>query len=49
MEGAYNAMGTGEVDLGWAKTHHSLWVSSQQRRAERGTPLGRRAGAQMGR
>lgn len=26
MEGAYDAMGTGEVDLNWAKEHHSLWV-----------------------
>ncbi len=26
MEGAYDAMGTGEVDLNWAKEHHNLWV-----------------------
>ena len=26
MEGAYDAMGTGQVDLNWAKEHHSLWV-----------------------
>lgn len=26
MEGAFEAMGTGEVDLNWAKEHHSLWV-----------------------
>ena len=26
MEGAFDAMGTGEVDLNWAKEHHSLWV-----------------------
>ncbi len=26
MEGAYDAMGSGEVDLNWAKEHHSLWV-----------------------
>ncbi len=26
MEGAFAAMGTGEVDLQWAKAHHSLWV-----------------------
>lgn len=26
MEGAFEAMGSGEVDLNWAKEHHSLWV-----------------------
>jgi formate dehydrogenase subunit gamma len=26
MQGAYAAMGSGEVDLNWAKEHHSLWV-----------------------
>ncbi len=26
MEGAYDAMSTGEVDLAWAKAHHDLWV-----------------------
>ncbi len=26
MEGAYEAMGDGEVDLNWAREHHSLWV-----------------------
>lgn len=26
MEGAKEAMTTGEVDLNWAKEHHSLWV-----------------------
>lgn len=26
MEGAYDAMGSGEVDENWAKEHHSLWV-----------------------
>ena len=26
MEGAFDAMGTGEVDVNWAKEHHSLWV-----------------------
>jgi formate dehydrogenase subunit gamma len=29
MEGAYDAMGSGEVDLNWAKEHHSLWVEEQ--------------------
>jgi formate dehydrogenase subunit gamma len=30
MEGAFDAMGKGEVDLGWAEKHHNLWVADQQ-------------------
>ncbi len=26
MEGAFSAMGTGHVDLNWAKEHHSVWA-----------------------
>ncbi len=26
MEGAFDAMGDGDVDLNWAKEHHGLWV-----------------------
>jgi formate dehydrogenase subunit gamma len=26
MEGAFDAMGKGSVDLNWAKEHHSVWV-----------------------
>lgn len=26
MEGAFEAMGTGTVDLNWAKEHHDLWL-----------------------
>lgn len=26
MEGAFDAMGSGQVDENWAKEHHSLWV-----------------------
>jgi formate dehydrogenase subunit gamma len=29
MEGAFDAMGSGEVDLNWAKEHHSLWVKDE--------------------
>jgi formate dehydrogenase subunit gamma len=28
MEGAFEAMGSGEVDLNWARQHHSLWARS---------------------
>jgi formate dehydrogenase subunit gamma len=27
MEGAFEAMGTGEVDLNWAKEHHDIWLA----------------------
>jgi formate dehydrogenase subunit gamma len=27
MEGAFDAMGTGEVDENWAKEHHGLWYA----------------------
>jgi formate dehydrogenase subunit gamma len=30
MEGAFEGMGEGTVDLNWAKQHHSLWVSQEQ-------------------
>src|SRR3546814_18207936 len=26
MEGAFDAMSSGEVDLNWAQEHHALWV-----------------------
>jgi formate dehydrogenase subunit gamma len=29
MEGAFEAMGTGTVDLNWAKQHHSTWVEQE--------------------
>ena len=43
MEGAFEAMGNGEVDLNWAREHHSLWVEeemngSRNRDAMRATP-----------
>jgi len=30
MEGAFDAMGKGEVDLNWAKQHHALWVEKTE-------------------
>jgi formate dehydrogenase subunit gamma len=30
MEGAFDAMGTGEVDRNWAKEHHPLWLEEEQ-------------------
>jgi formate dehydrogenase subunit gamma len=32
MEGAFEAMGTGTVDLNWAKQHHSLWLKEEMAR-----------------
>jgi len=31
MEGAYDAMGTGEVDENWAKEHHSVWAKKMSK------------------
>ena len=33
MEGAYDAMGSGQVDLNWAKEHHDLWVEEVEAKA----------------
>jgi formate dehydrogenase subunit gamma len=30
MEGAFEAMGEGTVDVNWARQHHSLWLAKQQ-------------------
>jgi formate dehydrogenase subunit gamma len=32
MEGAFEAMGTGTVDLNWAKEHHDLWLEEERTR-----------------
>lgn len=32
MEGAFDAMGSGEVDLNWAKEHHVLWVEEEMKK-----------------
>jgi len=29
MEGAFEAMWTGEVDFNWAKEHHNLWLEEE--------------------
>ncbi len=29
MQGAFDAMGTGNVDVNWAKEHHSLWAEEE--------------------
>jgi formate dehydrogenase subunit gamma len=38
MEGAFEAMGTGEVDLNWARQHHRLWLEEELARTSPGQP-----------
>lgn len=38
MEGAVEAMTTGEVDLNWAKQHHNLWVEKELARGRGASP-----------
>ncbi len=33
MEGAYDAMGSGEVDETWAHQHHSIWLEEEKAKA----------------
>lgn len=35
MEGAFDAMGRGQVDLNWAREHHNLWVEDEEAKAAR--------------
>lgn len=35
MEGAFDAMGSGEVDENWAKEHHALWVEELKEKEAR--------------
>lgn len=44
MEGAFEAMGTGSVDVNWAKEHHSLWLDEQNARTGAGDTRRRQAG-----
>ncbi len=39
MEGAFDAMGSGEVDLNWAREHHSLWVDEAAQKSQAGGKL----------
>ena len=34
MEGAFEAMWTGEVDFNWAKEHHNLWLEEELAKGE---------------
>lgn len=37
MEGAFDAMSTGEVDENWAREHHNLWVAEVKGEARQGS------------
>lgn len=37
MEGAFDAMGSGQVDLNWAKEHHALWVEQEMAQGRGGS------------
>jgi formate dehydrogenase subunit gamma len=39
MQGAFDAMGSGEVDLNWAREHHALWVEREKNRAAAGAKV----------
>ncbi|GGE66638.1 hypothetical protein GCM10011533_18690 [Streptosporangium jomthongense] len=36
MEGAFDAMGSGQVDVEWARQHHDLWVAEVEARQGKG-------------
>jgi formate dehydrogenase subunit gamma len=38
MEGAFEAMGTGEVDFNWAKEHHDLWLQDKLAQQQQSVP-----------
>jgi formate dehydrogenase subunit gamma len=40
MQGAWDAMGSGEVDLAWARHHHRAWVEEQQAKPPCGPNVG---------
>jgi len=45
MEGAFEAMATGDVDLNWAKEHHDVWLEEQLSRGHLSTRSGEASGA----
>lgn len=36
MQGAFEAMGTGQVDVNWARQHHSLWLEKETQKGRVG-------------
>jgi formate dehydrogenase subunit gamma len=46
MEGAFEAMGRGQVDVNWAQQHHSLWLERERERGRVDAQGGRVAPAE---
>src|SRR5499427_7305793 len=46
MEGAFEAMWEGKVDVNWAKQHHSVWLEEETVKAQATPPEGRMAPAE---
>jgi len=46
MEGAFEAMWDGKVDVNWAKQHHSAWFEEESVKAQPTPPHGRMAPAE---
>jgi len=40
MEGAFEGMGEGTVDLNWAREHHQLWVEEENALDKRASAAG---------
>ncbi len=40
MQGAFSAMGSGKVDLNWAREHHDLWVAKLEKQGKIPRPGG---------
>lgn len=40
MQGAFSAMGSGKVDLNWAREHHDLWVAKMEKKGRIPRPAG---------
>lgn len=38
MDGAFDAMGSGQVDVNWAKQHHGLWVQEEMAKGRTASP-----------
>ncbi len=45
MEGAFEAMATGDVDLNWAKEHHDVWLEEQLSKERRSARSGQSTAA----
>lgn len=45
IEGAFSAMGSGQVDLNWAKQHHNLWVEEVEKAEATAPASGKSAAA----